>query len=107
MAWNGSIWRPRGSRRLCSGRASPGPNASKDQRGGKGKQIGIAHLTLLSKSSSRRPTLHAFCIVSMSLPHRVGIVCIDQARAIDPPGDNSSNHLGYKYREIPARTEHE
>jgi len=36
----------------------------------------------------------------MSRPHRVGIVCIDQARAIDAPGDNFSNHYEYKYREI-------
>ena len=38
-------------------------------------------------------------------PHGVGIVCIDEARVINAPGDNSSNHHGgIKYREIPART---
>src|SRR5437764_9378319 len=51
-----------GSGSLCSGRASPSPNASKDQSGGSSaEQIGLANRILLSMSSSL--CRHATCLL--------------------------------------------
>jgi hypothetical protein len=82
-----------GHTRLRS-RSDPSCDSSEDQSsGGKGEQIGLAHLILLSVTSAYDAMLHAFCIVPMPRAIAFRIVCVD-ARILGSPQRHQSISFG-------------